>query len=244
MRTTATAICALAALLASNSVGAATELITNGGFETGTFDGWTVENQPGGDGSWFIGSTLVTPISLLPTVGPASGVYYALTDQGGPGAHALSQSFTVPSAASSVVLSFDMFVNDSDGGPIIDPSGLEWSQVLNQHARVDILAAGSGAFDTGAGVLANFYIGVDPQSLNPNPYTSYSIDITPLVGGGGTFILRFAEVDTVYFLNQGVDNVGIAFTPVPELATQAIGLCGAVCVAGIRLPRRRVAGAR
>jgi hypothetical protein len=240
MRTTAPGMCALVALiLCFNSAGAATQLITNGGFETGTFAGWTVNDQAGSSGSWFVVNTNTTPLSSFPTVGPASGQFYAVTDQGGPGTHVLTQSFTVPSLASSVILSFDMFVNDSDSGPIINPIGLDYSQGANQQVRVDILAAGSGPFDTGAGVLANFYVGVDSQTLNPNPYTAYTFDITALVGAGGTFILRFAEVDNQLFLNQGIDNVGIEFTAVPEPGALVLGLCGIGCLAGNAWLRRR-----
>ncbi len=194
----------------------AVELISNGNFEAGTFVGWTVTNQDGGDGSWFIDDADgLTPISILPTLGPADGAFYALTDQGA-GTHVLEQSFTVPAPASSVRLSFEMFVNDSDSGPIVDPVGLDYSGPPNQHARVDIMSAGASPFDTGAGVLANFYLGVDPQEFNPNPYTSYLFDITGLVGVGGTFKLRFAEVDNQFYLNQGIDNVSIDFVAIPE----------------------------
>src|SRR5207249_734802 len=101
-------------------------------------------------------------------------------------------------------LSFSMFVNDQDGGPIVNPSGLNFTALPNQHARVDILTSGAGAFDTGTGVARNFYLGVDPHT-NPNPYKNYSFDITNLVGAGGTFQLRFGEVDTQLNLNVGVD---------------------------------------
>ncbi len=56
-----------------------------------------------------------------------------------------------------------------------------------------------------------------------------------MVGAGGSYILRFAEVDNRSFFNQGVDNVSIDFTPlatpVPEpasvLGLLAIGALGA-----------------
>jgi hypothetical protein len=213
-------------LLASTASNAA-ELITNGDFETGDFTGWTVTDLSGGSGSWFVNSGFNTPISGFSTSGAAGGAYYAISDQTGPGTHALSQAFTV-SAGNIVTLSFDMFVNDQSGvGPIIDSSGLDYTSggsfASNQHARVDILAAGSGSFDTGAGVLANFYLGVDSGSTD-NPYTHYSFDISSLVGSGGSFIIRFAEVDNRSFLHQGIDNVSILAVPEPE--TYAMLLVG------------------
>jgi hypothetical protein len=204
-------------------------LLTNGGFETGTFAGWTVVNAAGsfpGSNFFVIGAT-VTPQSGSPTVGPASGNFYAVSDQLGPGTHALLQSFTVPAGVSSVVLAFSLFVNNFDV-TVINPIGLDSTDGPNQHARVDILTAGSSPFDTGAGVLRNFYIGAD-SGPNPHPYTNNVFDITSLVAAGGTFQLRFAETDNLNTLNMGVDNVSIDYTPggiVPEPSGPALTLLG------------------
>lgn len=203
---------------------AAVELLINGDFETGAFPAWTVDNRAGSSGTWFID----TPGSTTPTSGHTTsaagggphGSFYAVTDQGGPGTHVLRQSFTVAPGSTSVKLSFDMFVNDYDAGPIIGAQGLDHNGAANQHARVDILSAGATAFDTGAGVLGNFYQGVD-AGTDPHAFTHYVFDITALVGGGGTFQVRFGEVDNQLFLNQGVDNVSIDAT-VPEPASLAL----------------------
>src|SRR6266849_1722949 len=71
-----------------------TELITNGDFETGDVQGWNVDNQAGGSGTFLVTSGTTAPISDLPIAGPAGGMFYGLSDQPGPGAHALSQMFT------------------------------------------------------------------------------------------------------------------------------------------------------
>ncbi len=155
-------------------------------------------------------------------MGPAAGNFYAISDQSGPGAHALEQSFVVPAGSTSVVVSFDMFVNDwSDLGPIVNAAGLDYTASPNQYARVDIMSAAAPALDTGAGVLDNLYTGVD-LGLDPNGYTHYSFDITNVVGAGGTFTLRFAEVDNQFFLNQGVDNVSIQAVPEPTAIVLAV----------------------
>lgn len=191
------------------------ELITNGDFETGTFAGWTVANVAGGSGNWFIdapGST--TPASGQTTLaagGGAHGSFYAVSDQNGPGTHVLLQSFLV-APGERVVLSFDMFNNNYDAGPFFN--GLDHNVTPNQHSRVDILSSSAGAFDTGAGVLMNVFLGGAPDG-NPHPFTHFEFDISAAVAAGGTFQLRFGEVDNQLFFNMGVDNVSIQ---VPEPA--------------------------
>ncbi len=218
----------------------AIELVTNGGFETGNFMGWTRADS--GPGSFVIDDADgFTPLSGLPTVGPAGGMFYAVSDDSGSGTHALEQTFAVPGPALSVILSFDMYVSDFIGiGAIINPAGLDHTAVPNQHARVDILSGGSAPFDTGAGVLDNLFIGVDAPAV-PTPYTSYLFDITGIVGGGGSFDLRFAEVNNQFFLNQGVDNVSIDFTPIPVPVPEpsTFLLLGAGLL-GITLQRKRI----
>ena len=199
----------------------AIELIENGDFETGDFTGWSVTDLPGGNGSWFIdGNDTLTPRGMRATVGAASGDYYAVSDQNGPGTHVLEQEFTVPLSAATVSLSFDMFVNDfSSLGPLFDALGLDHTGGLNQHARVDLLTATADSFDTTSGVVTTFFMGVDPQAANPNPYTNYTFDLTGIALPGETYRLRLAEVDNLFFLNQGVDNISVDFVPVPEPST-------------------------
>jgi hypothetical protein len=200
----------------STATEAAIELIANGNFNAGV-TGWTVSNWAGGSGNWYfdtVGTT--TPLSNFQisganNPGAAATGTYAVSDQLDPGAHALEQSFFVPGPPQSVILSFDMFVN-SYGGMHVNPTGLDYNATPNQHARVDILVAGAGPFNTGPGVLRNFYIGIDTSATNPNFFKHYQFDITDLVGSGGTFDLRFAEVDNLNYLHMGVDNVSVYFT--------------------------------
>lgn len=206
------------ALLAGSRFASAS--LVNGDFETGDFSGWTVTDQTGGNGTWFISSPgAVTPLSGFNTAPNASGGnFYAVTDQGGPGAHALTQSFVADS--SSITVSFDMFVNDQSGsGGIVDPAGLDFGAVPNQHARVDILVAGATAFSTAAAdIVSNLYLGVDPGPT-PNPFTHYSIVVSGL-SVGSTYQIRFAEVDNQFFFHQGIDNVSItSASVVPEPAS-------------------------
>jgi hypothetical protein len=236
----------VAILLALPSQGRASQLIVNGGFETGSLAGWTETDQAGGAGSWYLSSATHSPVSNEPTPGPAGGTYYAVTDQGGPGTHILTQSFTVPTN-SNVTVSFDMFVNDWDGGPYINPAGLNYETGPNEQARVDILTAGANAFDTGLGVLYNVYEGADSPIDTSHPYSHYSLNLSFLLGGGGTYQIRFAEVDNQGFFNMGVDDVSIVATPMsstPEPASLTIAAI-AISVCGVgRLRARRLSEAQ
>ncbi len=219
------------------------ELITNGGFETGDFTGWTATDLTGGSGSWFVDSVATTPVSSSSTVGPASGGFYAVTDQGGPGTHALEQAFTVPVGVSSLMLSFDMFMNDQSAVGPLDAGGLDHNLPLNQHARVDILTALAGTFSVSVADIVDALVApsVDPGP-NPHAYKSYLFDLLPFVTGGTTYKLRFAEVDNQLFFNQGVDNVSLladARQSVPEPTTLALL---SISFAGFAYSRRRARG--
>jgi len=239
-----TVLLAMLAYFSAQSSARAIELISNGNFETGNFSGWTIPAFPGGftnSGNWFVDTPgTTTPLSGNFTAGNGlGGSFYAVTDQTWASTHVLSQKFTVPGPASSVILSFQMFANDYDGGPIVDPIGLDHTGPANQHARVDILSAAAPAFGTGAGVLANYFLGVD-SGTDPNPYKTYTFNITALVGSGGTYTLRFAQTDNQNYFNLGVDNVSINFTAVPEPSGLSLLLSGLVLIVSrkARLSRR------
>jgi PEP-CTERM motif len=104
---------------------------------------------------------------------------------------------------------------------------------------VDLLTAGATPFDTSAGVVANFYLGAD-SGPNPHPFTSYLFDITNFVGSGGTFQIRFAEVDNQLFFHQGVDNVSIQQSEVvPEPSTILLLGTGLAAAGALRATRAR-----
>jgi hypothetical protein len=187
-------------------------LLVNGDFEVGTLSGWTVHALAGSGGIWRIDS-VGTPVGLEGPTAPNArgGRFYAVTSvfTGDPGTLALSQPFSVPPAAARVRISFQMFVNDTSGaGPFVNPAGLDHTQGPNHHARVDLLSEGAAPFDTGAGVIRNLYLGVDPGPP-PNPYTTYEFDLTGDMTAGAAYVLRFAVTTTDPPLHQGIDNVRI-----------------------------------
>jgi hypothetical protein len=78
------------AILAVPGVSSAATIV-NGGFETGSFTGWTVVNQSGGSGDWFVYTGTASPQSGFAIAAPPEGTHAAVTDQTGPGSHVLYQ---------------------------------------------------------------------------------------------------------------------------------------------------------
>jgi PEP-CTERM motif len=227
-------IFAAAIAFAVVSPAAAANLIVNGDFETGTYAGWTtnVEARSGGnlsieayDGVAPISGRAYAPNAL-------GGEYFSITDQTGPGAYSLTQSFTL-ATSTKIVISFDMFANNWSGVNI--NNGRLSSAGANQNAVVDILTGTAGAFTTNAlDIVATLYgPGSDPI-FGTNPWTSYS---TTLMLGAGTYQIRFAEADNQLFFQQGVDNVSVS--AVPEASTWAMLIAGFGLV-GVAARRRRM----
>lgn len=224
-------LAAIGALVTSSAFAAPMELITNGDFETGNYSGWNPNVRPGSSGNLNISTPGANaPLSGSSTAAnPFGGFFYSVTDQIGPGSYALTQSFAVPLGTTSVQFSFQMFAN-TYGGTIIDPIGLDHNGNSNEHARVDILLASTAdPFSTAVGdIVGNYYLGTDNSSTNPNPYTNYLFNLTGVLTGGQSYILRFGQVDNRGFFNQGVDNVSILAdgNVVPEPGSLALVLLG------------------
>ncbi len=151
----------------------------------------------------------------------------------------LYQDFTVSTAASQFVLSFDLFVGNR-GGQFATPSPADLDfgiNEANQQVRVDILKAFAGPFSVAASdVLSALY-----QSNAGDPlvagYTKYSFDITALVNAnlGETLRLRFAETDNLSPLQAGVDNVTLEAVPEPT----SLVMLASGCLLGMEKIRRR-----
>jgi hypothetical protein len=203
----------------------AAQLITNGGFETGTFAGWTPNVEAGSGGNLYIAANNggPSPQSGFPTqFNPAGGNFYAITDQGGAGSYSLTQSFTLASA-SKVTVSFQMFANDQAG--VIFDNGRDYNTIPNQNAEADILVGGADPFTNAPADIVSVLYGPGADNLagNPNPWTSYS---STLNLAAGAYQIRFAETDNQFFFQMGVDNVSVTTAGVPEPAAWAMMLVG------------------
>jgi hypothetical protein len=203
----------------------ASELIVNGGFESG-LAAWTRADAAGSDGTFFLQTGTTSPVNNDPVPAPPGGVSAAMTDAQGPGSHVLYQDFIVPLLFSSATLDFDLLVNNhAEAFTTPAPASLDFSTpALNQQARVDILLGGTDPFSVaGADVLLNVFQ-TNPGDSFPLAYLAQSSDLSALFGAhaGETLRLRFAEVDNVFTFQLGVDNVSLTTADaqaVPEPAS-------------------------
>lgn len=231
-----TVLGACIALLAG-PVAAATQLLTNGGFETGDFSGWNASVFSGSSGVIQTTTGAAAPVSGLSVAAATEGSHHVLTGQNGPGSYALTQAFTVGAGTTGLMLSFDMFsatdAGLTDGG--LDPFCCGPTQL----AQVDILTFGAGVFD-GAASVAHTVLSPFVDGSFGTPYQSYSFEISPHLTVGSSYLLRFAQADNMGFMTMGVDNVSlVATTAAVPLPASGLLLLGAVGAAGVLRRRSR-----
>jgi hypothetical protein len=189
------------------SSAAGTNILANGGFESGSFSpGWTADNA--GSGGWGVSSTGTS--ALASTNAPDEGNFTALFDQTDPTSGVLvSNAFTVPSNSN---LSLDFaYVND---GPWTQ-SGTPFDLTLgltNQWLRVDVIKA--SAADTSlapSDVLLTLF---NSQSGSPSLTQNWETLSTSLASLAGQSVeLRIAAVDTYTFMPVWVDGVDVTGAP-------------------------------
>jgi len=203
-------------MAAAQPARAATQIITNGGFESG-LSGWTLQNQLGSDGMFFLQTGTASPVNGLPVPPPPGGASAAMTDAQGPGTHLLFQDVVVPTGNRVGTLNFSLFIGNR-ADRFATPASLDFSTpTLNQQARVDILRPGADPFSVAAAdILFNAF-----QTRTTDPlisgYTAFSVNVSSAISAqvGQTLRLRFAEADNVSLFNFGVDNVSL-IVEVPE----------------------------
>jgi hypothetical protein len=205
-------------------------LVVNGGFEqngglaTNIFTGWTVFDESGGSGSWYAQMGTKPLPQMQNCTGfavsePPSG-FAAMTTQASRGSHILYQDVAIPSGASSVTLSFDLFLSSSSAFAV-QPT-LSYAVRRNQQFRVDLLDPAAPVMDTGAGVLAALFQTADTDDPVNTAYSRHRYDLSPFAGR--TVRLRFAEADYVHCFSAGVDNVSITVESCPASAPGSVAV--------------------
>ena len=221
--------------LAAVSIPASAQpVIVNGGFETGTFAGWTVMVATDSNGDWNVYQGNQFP----PLPPPPDGQYAATTFQSGPGAQVLYQDIAVPETGPfncSLIVYYDNEASEFIIGP-----GLEFTGDPNQQARIDLLTD-SDPFTVSAGVLENLFqtLPGDPPTLG---YTTIEFDLSPYAGT--TVRLRAAEVDNQEVFLFAIDEVtcvgGTVATGIPTLGEWGLmAMAGVLGIAGLLYTRRR-----
>ncbi len=217
-------LASLAIFLLAATSARADQLITNGGFETGTLAGWTATSTIPGDGNFSVTSLSTTPLNYNATVGAHSGTYYAVSDDyDGSSTEYLTQTFTTPASLLSATLSFDIFVNDIYGADFgTSGSGGQVTLLSSLGVPIAVLYGPSDTFENPVG--------------SPNPYIAISQNILSDLAANTTYQLQFSSSDSTNLINVGIDDVSLITTsastaPTPEPSTFSLSAIGGVLVA-------------
>lgn len=172
-----------------------TELVNNGGFETGTFAGWTRVNQsPFGapTNNTYINNGTYMPQSSDGPYPPYAGAYSAVTDQNGPGLISIYQDVVVPGSVNSVWLTWADRIHNYLGEFIPEPPN-------PQVYRVEVRNT------------ANTVLGVAYRTEQDHPartgWTKRSFDLTPYKGR--TVRLAFLQEQWRQLFNMYWDNISL-----------------------------------
>lgn len=200
--------------------------IINGGFEP-NLASWVVANQLGSDGSFLSQTGTASPVNANTVAAPPEGTHAAMSDGAGPGSHILYQDLLIPLNTGAASITFSYYLRN--GAPAYaNPGNLDFSGAAqNQQARVDLITTSADPFSTApADVLANLFQTTAATPLATNGYLTLTVNISAVAASrsGQTIRLRFAEVDNVFPLNFGVDNVSLVTIPTPEPATWFLGV--------------------
>jgi hypothetical protein len=230
---------AIALFLTNTDAQAQVDPFVNGSFETGDFTGWTVVQEPGSAGDWFVYSGTQDPLGFATLLPPPVGEFAATSSQTGPSSQVLYQDIAVPDGfdtACSLIVYYE-----NNAGEFFTASDLSYTNEPNQQARIDIMDPGSDPFDVGAGVLENLFLTLpgDPSTLG---YTIVSFNLSPFAGT--TVRFRAAEVDNQSNFYFSIDDVICGernvSRPIPTLGEWGmIAMAGALGLAGLIFARRR-----
>ena len=203
------------------------QLVTNGGFETGDFTGWTPVSIGSALG-FQINDGSQDPAGPAMAQPPISGNFDTFSSQTGPGQNNIfSQSINLPTSFVSATLSWSdriqNFANFSDP---------------NQEFRMSLVDSIGNPIST----IFSANPGDPLVQLGPN---NRSFDVTSLIQpfAGQGIGIRFEQQDNLGFFNATIDNVSLEVQSevIPEPTSLAIFGFGAMGMIGIRRRRKRPA---
>lgn len=224
-------------LLVNKNAEAQPNLFVNGSFETGDLTGWTVVQETGSAGSWFVYSGNLSPLTNQPILPPPDGTFAATSDQQNPSSQVLFQDIEVPvqgTTECSVTVYYNNNADEFVIGPNLSALGAE-----NQQARIDIMDPNAPDFDIGAGVLENLFQTNpgDPVILG---YSTVNFDLTDFAGT--TVRFRAAEVDNLSNFLFSIDNVTCASEITAQVPTLSewglIAMASILGIVGFMVMRR------
>lgn len=210
-------IVALVAALAPSGAGAAT--VVNGGFESGTLNGWQVHRVTEA-GNWFsykgtaapIGSKRPTPAS--PVQAPPQGLYAATSDEANPDTLILYQDVALEPGRShqlSLLAYYDSYKPIAVPTPDTLSVGEEsLAGQKNQQYRIDVMKPDAPLESVDpADILRTLFVTKlgDPQEMGPTKLTA---NLSAFAGQ--TVRLRIANAIHEEVFNAGVDAVSISST--------------------------------
>jgi hypothetical protein len=204
-----------------------TELIVNGGFETGDLSGWTVDNQ-GTFGHWLVYSGTTLPLSSNIFYPPPQGTYAAAFDQSSPSSSVMYQDVILPQGETATLV-FIYYYHNYAGIAIPTPDTLDpVSPPSNQQFRIDLMKPSADPFSVDPTDILQNFVQLSPGDASTLMPMTVSSDISTF--SGQTVRLRFAAVDNEFYLNVGIDAVSIqtsglpipTIEPPPALTAQVI----------------------